>query len=137
MFYKLLLLFITLPLVELFLLVWLGSVTRVWVPVALVIVTGLAGAWLMKLQGRRVLRDIRQEVEIGNIPHDALLDGLFILVGGILLLTPGMITDLAGILLLLPPTRSILRKRAKAWIKAKILSGQWVVTTNTRSSPPR
>jgi UPF0716 protein FxsA len=133
MFFKLLFLFVTLPLVELYLLVWLGSVTKVWVPVLLVIVTGLAGAWLMKSQGRRALRDIRQEIEIGNIPHDALLDGLFILMGGILLLTPGMITDLAGILLLLPPTRSIVRKRAKAWIKAKLLSGQWVATTDFQS----
>jgi len=135
MLFKLFVLFIAVPLVELYLLVWLGTVTQVWVPVGLVVATAMVGAYLVKSQGRRAVQRIKQELEIGNIPHDPLLDGLFILIGGVVLLTPGVITDLIGISLLLPVTRALYRRKAKAWIKRKFATGQWTVRASIGRPP--
>jgi UPF0716 protein FxsA len=105
----LLALFIGLPLVELALLLKLGEVLG-WRPtLALVIVTGLAGAFLARHQGMRVILNIRRDLEKGRMPAPYLFDGLMILVAAALLVTPGLITDASGFLLLLPPFRRWVR----------------------------
>jgi UPF0716 protein FxsA len=109
MLIRLALLFITIPLVELALLVWLGSLVGFWPTMALVVITGIAGAALARAAGLQVVRQIRSEIAAGRMPVNHLLDGLLVLVGGVVLLTPGLLTDLVGLALLIPPTRSAVR----------------------------
>ncbi|MEQ8786033.1 MAG: FxsA family protein [Pirellulaceae bacterium] len=119
MFWKLLLLFIVVPLVELTLLLLLGDYTRWWVPLLLVILTGVVGAALARHQGWRTYRRIRTEMREGILPGDALLDAAMIFAAGGMLLTPGMLTDALGLSLLTPFCRRFYKARLKAWFKAK------------------
>lgn len=110
MFARLALLFITIPIAELAMLVWLGSLIGFWPTMGLVIVTGVAGAMLARAAGVRVIHEIRAEVAAGRMPVNHMLDGMLILVGGVVLLTPGILSDLFGLALLLPATRSLIRR---------------------------
>ena len=110
MFLRLLLLFTVVPLVELFILVKLGSVVGVVPTVGLVIFTGILGAWLARQQGFRVLKRLRTDLDQGRLPAEALVDGLLILIAGAVLLTPGLITDGLGFFLLIPQGRAAVRK---------------------------
>lgn len=121
MLIKLFLLFVVLPLVELTLLLLLADVTDWWVALLLVISTGFIGAWLSQRQGWRTWERIRDELRQGRMPADALFDGVLILIAGVLLLTPGMISDLTGILLLFPPTRGLFKVWLADWFRRKYL----------------
>lgn len=102
--------FVLLPLVELTLLLWLGQATDWKVSVLLVISTGIIGAALSRSQGSRAMRRVQAELQQGRFPADAMLDGLLVFAAGLLLLTPGMITDLIGVSLLLPASRSLWKR---------------------------
>jgi UPF0716 protein FxsA len=119
---KLLILFIAVPLLELAILVRLGTVIGFWPTIAIVAATGTVGALLARSQGMRTLQAIRFELAHGKMPALRLLDGVLILIGGIVLLTPGVLTDIAGILLLLPvtraPFRNLLRRRFERMLKS-------------------
>lgn len=93
-----------------------------------VIITGIAGAALAKHQGLGILRRIQIEMSYGQMPGDALFDGVLVLTGAILLLTPGILTDLTGFSLLIPGTRLIYKKHLKNWAGKKIRSGQIIST---------
>ncbi|MQA91948.1 MAG: membrane protein FxsA [Gemmatimonas sp.] len=121
---RLLLLFILIPFAEMALLIQLGNVLGFWPTIALVIATGVLGAFLARGQGVQVLRRIQLELSAGRMPATPLLDGLLILIGGIVLLTPGLLTDLAGIVLLLPFTRRRLRDRISKRFQRMIEAGQ-------------
>ena len=114
MFLRLLLLFTIVPLVELFLLVKLGTVVGVGPTVALVIFTGVLGAWLARQQGLGVLRRLSEDLAVGRLPAEALIDGLLILIAGAVLLTPGLLTDALGFFLLVPQSRAVVHKAAVA-----------------------
>lgn len=117
MFSKLFLLFIGVPLLELALLIELGKRIGFWPTLAVVIFTGFAGASLAHWQGLRVLARIQAELQSGKIPATELLNGLLILIAGVMLLTPGFLTDICALLLLLPFVRALVRQ----WLKAKFL----------------
>ena len=123
MFLRLLLLFTIVPLVELFLLVKLGTVVGVGPTVALVIFTGVLGAWLARQQGLGVLRRLSEDLAEGRLPAEALIDGLLILIAGAVLLTPGLLTDALGFLLLVPQSRAVVRKEAVARFKRRFERG--------------
>ena len=110
MFLRLLLLFTVVPLVELFLLVKLGTVVGVGPTIALVLFTGILGAWLARQQGLEVLRRVNEDLSQGRMPTEALMDGVLILIAGAVLLTPGLLTDALGFVLLIPRTRAAVRK---------------------------
>jgi UPF0716 protein FxsA len=114
------LLFTLVPLVELAILIRIGQLSQWWVPIVMVIVTGVAGAALARWQGWQVMRRIREEAQAGRVPADALLDGFLILVAGILLVTPGVLTDLTGVVLLVPPLRALVKRVMVAWIRRNI-----------------
>ena len=116
MFWKILLAFTLIPLLELALLLELGRWIGIGSTISLVVVTALLGAALAKSQGIRVIKKIRDEISQGSIPTEGLLDGAFILSGGLLLLTPGLLTDLLGFVLLIPFTRLPIKK----WLKRKL-----------------
>ena len=124
---RLVLLFIIVPLVELVLLLKLAEWTRWEIAVGLVIITGLAGGTLARHQGLSVWRRIQAELGAGRLPGMALLEGAFVLAGGLLLVTPGIITDAVGLLCLLPWTRALLarwlRRRLEKQVTARHFGG--------------
>jgi UPF0716 protein FxsA len=122
---NLLLLFIVLPLAELALLLWLARLTSIGFTLALVIVTGAAGALLARSQGWRTLRRIRSELAAGRLPTESLVDALLIFVAGVLLLTPGVLTDAFGLLLLIPPCRRHYRRRLIHWLQSRFRLEPW------------
>lgn len=110
MLIKLLLLFTLGPLIELYLLIELGRRIGAGSTIILVLATGFFGAILAKAQGFLVLRSIAQTLRDGQLPGDELIDGVLVLLGAALLLTPGLISDSTGFLFLLPVTRKRVRK---------------------------
>jgi UPF0716 protein FxsA len=120
MLFYLFLLFTVVPLVELALLVQLGQHTIWWVPILLVVADGILGAVLVRWQGWRAIGRIQDELGQGRMPTDALVDGVLILVAGLFLITPGMLTDAAGIALLVPPIRSVIKRQVAAWLRRNL-----------------
>src|SRR5436190_2470147 len=112
MIFYLFLLFIVLPLVEILILVKIGMVTSFWVPIAIVIVTGVVGTALARREGWKVFQRMREDVRTGQMPADSLIDGFLVLLAGILFVLPGVLTDVVGILLLFPPTRLLVKRAA-------------------------
>jgi len=110
---RLFLLFVGVPILELFILVQVGQWLGVWPTLGLVVVTGFLGAALARAEGLKALWRIQGELARGQLPADAMLDGFAILLGGMLLLTPGILTDLLGLSFLFPLTRRPLM----AWIR--------------------
>ena len=121
----LLLLFIVVPLIELYVMVQVGQEIGALSTIALVVVISVVGVWLAKTQGLSVWRRTRQQLSAGTVPAAELLDGFLILVAGVLLLTPGFITDILGIALLLPPSRALVRGllRRQVTARADLLRG--------------
>jgi len=116
MFARLLALFTLLPLAELYILIKIGTSLGALTTVLIVIGTGVIGASLARTQGFYVWRRIQLEMNSGRFPADDMLDGLLIFFAGAVLLTPGIITDALGFLILIPPTRAGIR----AWVKRKL-----------------
>ena len=110
MLLRLFLLFTVIPITELYLLLQLGRFMGPLPTLALVLTTGALGAWLARGQGLAVLGELRTEFNAGRLPTNALIDGLLVLMAGAVLLTPGLLTDVAGFLLLLPPGRRQVRR---------------------------
>jgi len=123
MLIKLLLIFTIVPLLELWLLIEVGRMIGTWPTVILVAATGFYGVLLARSQGLQVIFKMRQVVQQGGMPANEILDGACILVGGALLLTPGLLTDLFGFSLLLPPTRNYIKKVTRQIISKKIEAG--------------
>ena len=121
MLLQLFLLFTLIPLVELALLVWISQYTGLLFTIALVIVTGVVGAWLARQEGLRCWLEVQRQLAEGQLPAEPLLDGLMILVAGAVLITPGVLTDLAGFALLVPPVRGRVRRYLAARFKARIV----------------
>lgn len=119
-------LFTVIPLVELALLFKLGSVLGPWTALALVIGTGMAGAALARWQGWRAATRVREEVSRGVLPASAMIDGVLIFVAGVLLITPGVLTDALGLALLIPPARAGMRRAAASWLKRHVRVDQRV-----------
>lgn len=115
MFGKLFLLFVLVPVAEIYVLVTVGSSIGPFPTIALVILTALAGAHLARMQGLSTMMRIRANLDQGFMPAEELLDGVLIFLAGMVLLTPGFLTDIAGLLILLPATRNLF----KQWLRKK------------------
>ena len=124
MLFKLLLLFILVPLVELALLIYVGTLIGPWYTILIVIGTGILGAVLAKRQGTAIVNRIRSSLEQGSIPSDELVAGALVLVGGLVLLTPGIITDILGFALLIPQTRRAIAGWRRRAIQRRIERGE-------------
>jgi UPF0716 protein FxsA len=116
-------LFIVVPLLELALLIQMGRWVGVLPTVALVALTGLLGAALVRSEGGRTLAKVQMELGQGRVPGRALMDGACLLVGGALLLTPGVITDLLAFALLVPPSRRRIQARVRRRFERAIAEG--------------
>lgn len=132
MLFRLFLLFVGLPLIELAILIQLGQWVGLLPTIGLVVLTGAVGAALARRQGFRVWLAIQDELRRGHMPVGGLMDGLLVLIGGIVLLTPGLITDILGLLLLLPGTRSAFRAYLRRRLERMLQSGQVSMVTLIR-----
>ena len=113
----LLLLFIIVPIIEWVLLTKIGAAIGVMNTIALVLLTGVVGAGLFRLEGRRAWRQWQQSLAAGRMPAEGVLGGVLLLLGGALLITPGVLTDAVGLMLLIPQTRMALA----TWLKPRIM----------------
>jgi len=112
------LLLIIIPALEIALLMLSSDIIGIWPTAFLIVATGVLGAFLAKRQGVEMIREAQQQLMHGSIPGGAVLDGICILVGGALLLTPGFITDLIGLSLLIPFTRAAIKPFLGRWLKS-------------------
>ncbi len=119
----LVLLFVVLPVLEIYVLIQVGQVIGAWWTVALLIADGFLGGWLMKREGGRAWRSLREALEDNRMPARELADAALILVGGTLLLTPGFVSDIAGFFLILPFTRPVARTTLTRFLTRKFLTG--------------
>jgi UPF0716 protein FxsA len=120
MLLKLFLAFTIIPVVEIYLLIEIGSAFGVFTSIALVVFTGFLGAYLARIQGLQTLFRIQESMREGRLPSGELLDALLIGVAGLVLLTPGFLTDTVGFVLLIPSTRNAI----KYWLQSKIKTRQ-------------
>ncbi len=130
MLLRLLLLFTVVPLVELYLLIQVGNYIGALSTVGIVVVTGILGGLLARNQGLVVLRKVQREVQEGRLPTSTLFDGLLILIAGVVLVTPGLLTDCLGFVLLMPWTRQAFKRWLKSKVQERISQGEIQVHTN-------
>jgi UPF0716 protein FxsA len=135
----LILLFILVPIAEIYVIIQVGQAIGVLPTVALLIVDSILGALLLRSQGRRAWAAFTEALATGRVPHREILHGALVIVGGAFLLTPGFLSDVAGLLLLIPPTRAaiaagitrmIVRRGPLRWTGV-------VVRPGGRPPPPR
>jgi UPF0716 protein FxsA len=106
----LIILFIVVPIAELYVILKVGDLIGILPTIALLVADSLLGSWLMRTQGRVVWRRFQETMEAGRLPHREVFDGVLVIFGGAFLITPGFLTDIVGVLLLLPPTRALFRR---------------------------
>ncbi len=122
----LVLLFIVVPLVELFVIIEVGQAIGVWPTIALLLLDSILGAMLLRSQGRAVWRRFNEALAAGRVPHREVFDGAMVIFGGALLLTPGFVTDIFGLLLLIPPSRAVIRRFLNRLFLGRLMLGSRV-----------
>ena len=130
----LVLIFIVVPIAELAVIIQVGGAIGVWWTIALLVADSILGSLLMRSQGRSVWRRFQDTVQAGRMPHREVADGVLVIFGGALLLTPGFITDIFGLLFLLPPTRVLVRRLI---VRRATLRMMRVATPPGRNGRPR
>jgi UPF0716 protein FxsA len=120
---RLILIFIVVPLIEILLLIEIGSRIGTLNTLFVIVLTGILGGYMMRQQGFTIIGNIRGDLSQGRMPTGELINGVLVLVGGILLLTPGFLTDAVGFVLLIPATRKLISKKIQLLIQRKIDSG--------------
>jgi len=133
LFWRVLLLFTLVPLAEVAVMIEVGRRIGTGSTVALILLTGVLGAYLARAEGFGVLRRISEDLENHRVPARGLVDGALVLVGGLLLLTPGFITDALGLLMLLEPSRAWIRGYAGRWLLSRVAGPTvWIVRPRKR-----
>ncbi|NOY39940.1 MAG: FxsA family protein [Nitrospirae bacterium] len=122
MFFKLLVIFIVVPVVELSLLIKVGSIIGTLNTIIIVLLTAAIGAYMVKLEGLGVMYRIQKNLLEGIFPAEELIDGMMILIAGVLLLTPGFITDIIGFLMVFPGSRNVIKRLARRYFDRRITS---------------
>jgi UPF0716 protein FxsA len=124
MFLKLFLAFTLVPFIEIYLLIKIGAQVGAFNTILIVILTGLLGASLARLEGIKTMTKVRESMNRGELPAEEMLDAMLIFVAGVVLLTPGFITDLTGLALLVPQARFWFKR----WLRKKF--DEWLDKTN-------
>lgn len=131
------LLFVVVPMVEIYVLIQVGQVIGAWWTVLLLIADGVLGSYLVKHQGGRAWTALRQALDERRMPARELADGALILVGGTLLLTPGFVTDVFGLFCVLPFTRPFARRLLTGFLTRKFLAGPLIGMYDGRGADAR
>lgn len=127
------LLFVVVPLVELYLLIQLGQVVGAWWTILILLADAVLGSWLVKREGGRAWRGLQEALAARRMPATELADGALVLVGGTLLVTPGFVSDVVGLFCILPLTRPLARRVLTRLISRRLGSA---TATKTPWSPP-
>ena len=120
MFFKLFLIFAVVPMIELALLIKIGSFIGIFNTITIVILTAIIGAYMVRLEGLGVMYRIQKNMQEGIFPAEEMINGTMILIAGALLLTPGFFTDIIGFIMVFPFSREYIKKIAKRYIKKKM-----------------
>ncbi|QPC47206.1 FxsA family protein [Mangrovibacillus cuniculi] len=123
---------IIIPALEIWVLLLAGTNIGVMNTILLIIATGVLGAYLAKQQGKKTWIALQQSIASGQQPADYIVDGLCVLVGGVLLLTPGFITDFIGFYLLLPVTRKTLKKPIYTFFRNRMQNGNTIIINGNK-----
>ncbi len=115
--------FIVVPLAEIYVILKVGDAIGVGWTVALLAADSVLGSMLLRSQGRAVWRRFNEVVRAGRVPHSEVIDGVLVIFGGAFLITPGFLTDVIGALLLLPPTRALIRRGVRRRIERRAMRG--------------
>lgn len=116
----LIVIFIVVPLAELYVILKVADSLLGWpLTIALLAADSLLGSWLLRSQGRAVWNRFNEAVRAGRVPHNEVIDGVLVIFGGAFLITPGFITDVIGLILLVPPTRRVVRRLARRTIERR------------------
>ena len=129
---RLFLLLTILPLIELALLLLMGKYISVWFTLAFVIITAMVGSVLLRYQGIQTFRNIQRDLQQRQLPTDSLLDGLFIFIAAILLILPGVTTDIVGLTILIPPLRQLYKTWLVRWFRARFKLPQFTPPGRTQ-----
>jgi UPF0716 protein FxsA len=121
--------FVVVPLLELYLLITLGRQLGVGPTLGLIVVSGLLGSWLARREGLRVMRTWQAARAEGRVPEEGIMSGVLVLLGGVLLIVPGVLTDAVGLFLLIPPARRWVSARMRRALERGMKSGSVHVTT--------
>lgn len=108
--------FTALPVIEIAILVEVGKRIGTWWTIAFVIGTGILGGALLAFEGYGVVRRLQSDIRNGKIPEDPIIDGVLVVIGALLLISPGVLTDATGVILMLRPSRFLVRIGVKRWI---------------------
>jgi UPF0716 protein FxsA len=134
----LLAIFIIVPLAELYVILKVGDAIGLVPTLAILVADSLLGSWLLRSQGRAVWARFNETLRAGRVPHREIVDGVLIIFGGAFLITPGFLTDIIGVLLLLPPTRSLIRRSLQRRLEARAvpIAGRAASQRFRRPPPP-
>jgi UPF0716 protein FxsA len=113
--------FVVVPLVEIYVIIQIGQVIGAWWTILLLIADSILGSWLVKREGGRAWQALRVALQEHRMPHKELADGVLVLVGGLLMLTPGFVLDIVGVLCILPVTRPVGRRLLSGVISRKLV----------------
>ena len=127
MLIRLFLLFTIVPIIEIYLIIKTGQVIGPLPTVLLLLAISFAGSWLVRAQGFQTMRNIQSELASGRLPAAQLMDGAMVLVGGVLLLTPGFFTDIIALFLLIPFTREFIKRLVGTWLQRRLAAGTYVI----------
>lgn len=133
MFVLLLILFIVIPLIEIAVIVQVAQAVGGWNTVGLLLIISIAGAWLVRREGFIVMRNVRMQLNQGHMPTNELIDGVLLLIGGLMMLTPGFVTDALGLLLVFPITR----RGARTVVRRRFATKTTVIGVPRPGAPPR
>jgi UPF0716 protein FxsA len=129
-------LFIVIPIVELYVIIQIGSLIGVWPTIALLLADAVLGSMLLRHQGRGAWRRFNAALSEGRFPGKEVADGLLIAIGGTLLLTPGFVTDIVGAIFLIPPTRALVRRLMRGYVGRRFVVMGRPSTFGTASPGP-
>ena len=121
------LIFIVVPVLEIGILLWSGNTFGLFPTIIIILGTGILGAYLAKKQGLKAIRDVQIQMKNFQAPGDAMVNAVFVFAGGLLLLSPGFVTDLFGFLFLFSPSRELFKPLVYKWIRSKMKKGQIIV----------
>jgi UPF0716 protein FxsA len=122
--FRLFVLFTVVPLVELYLLIVIGRTFGAGPTIGLVLLTGALGAWFARLEGARVIRRWQEAMARHELPKDGVIDGFLIFIGGLMLIAPGILTDIGGLAMVVPPTRRVITRIVRTWLERQIATGR-------------
>src|SRR3954451_412752 len=127
--------FVVVPLAELYVIFQVGDAIGILPTLAILVADSLLGSWLLKNQGGAVWRRFNETLSDGRVPHREIVDGVLVIFGGAFLITPGFLTDIVGVLLLLPPTRALFRRQLQKRLELRAVSAVGGARGRRRPAP--